>query len=62
MVRIWMHLIIFIQQMNKGERAITIDEVPLEWCFQNAVKLDYRHFEDGYVVTEKRCKRRVASN
>lgn len=34
-----------------GKRAITIDEVPLEWCFQNAVKLDFRHFPDGYVVT-----------
>ncbi len=39
--------------MNKGERAITIDEVPLEWCFQPGVKLDFRHFEDGYVVTAK---------
>ena len=34
-----------------GERAITIDEVPLEWCFQPGVKLDFRHFGDGYVVT-----------
>jgi len=25
--------------------------VPLEWCFGNGVKLDFRHFEDGYVVT-----------
>ena len=31
--------------------AIAIHEVPLEWCFQPAVKLDFRHFEDGYVVT-----------
>ena len=37
--------------MNGGERAITIDEVPLEWCFSRGVKLDFRHFEDGYVVT-----------
>lgn len=37
--------------MNGGERAITIDEVPLEWCFQPGVKLDFRHFPDGYVVT-----------
>ena len=37
--------------MNKGERAITIDEVPLEWCFQPGVKLDFRHLPDGYVVT-----------
>jgi kynurenine formamidase len=37
--------------MNDGERAITIDEVPLEWCFQPAVKLDFRRFDDGYVAT-----------
>ena len=37
--------------MDGGERAITIDEVPLEWCFQPGVKLDFRHFPDGYVVT-----------
>ncbi|MCB1389261.1 MAG: cyclase family protein [Rhodobacteraceae bacterium] len=34
-----------------GRPAITIDEVPLEWCFQPGVKLDFRHFPDGYVVT-----------
>ena len=37
--------------MNRGEAAITIDEVPLEWCFSNGIKLDFRHFEDGYIVT-----------
>jgi len=37
--------------MNNGERAITIDEVPLEWCFGNGVKLDFRHLPDGHVVT-----------
>ena len=31
--------------------ATTIDSVPLEWCFQPGVKLDFRHFPDGYVVT-----------
>lgn len=41
----------FHSTMNHGERAITIDEVPLEWCFQPGVKLDFRHFPDGYVVT-----------
>lgn len=40
----------FASTMNGGERAITIDEVPLEWCFQPGVKLDFRHFPDGYVV------------
>lgn len=41
----------FHSTMNEGERAITIDEVPLEWCFRPAVKLDFRHFENGYVAT-----------
>jgi kynurenine formamidase len=41
----------FASTMNRGERAITIDEVPLDWCFQPGVKLDFRHFPDGYVVT-----------
>jgi kynurenine formamidase len=41
----------FHATMNRGERAITIDEVPLEWCLQPAVKLDFRHFADGYVAT-----------
>ena len=40
----------FHSTMDKGKRAIAIDEVPLEWCFQPGVRLDFRHFEDGYVV------------
>src|SRR5271154_4144921 len=34
-----------------GEPSWRIDEVPLEWCFQPAVKLDFRHLPDGYVAT-----------
>ncbi|HXW18970.1 MAG TPA: cyclase family protein [Roseiarcus sp.] len=41
----------FHPTMNGGERAATIDEVPLDWCFQPAVKLDFRRFADGYVAT-----------
>ena len=37
--------------MDIGQRAIAIDEVPLEWCMNPGVKLDFRHFEDGYVAT-----------
>lgn len=37
--------------MDGGSRASTIDEVPLEWCFQPAVKLDFRHLPDGCVAT-----------
>ena len=36
----------FHSTMNRGERAITIDEVPLEWCFNPGVRLDFRHFEE----------------
>jgi kynurenine formamidase len=41
----------FHSTMDNGKRAITIDEVPLDWCFKPGVKLDFRHFADGYVVT-----------
>src|SRR5215813_9813533 len=41
----------YASTMDGGKRAITIDEVPLEWCFQPGVKLDFRHFRDGYVAT-----------
>jgi kynurenine formamidase len=41
----------FHPTMDGGARAITIDEVPLDWCFRPAIKLDFRHFADGYVVT-----------
>ncbi|MGH1504949.1 MAG: cyclase family protein [Acidimicrobiales bacterium] len=34
--------------MNNGERAITIDEVPLEWCLGPGVKLDFRDKPNGY--------------
>src|SRR6185312_15432907 len=43
----------FHPTMNRGERSWTIDEVPLEWCFQPGVKLDFRHMPDGYVATAK---------
>lgn len=36
--------------MDGGVRASTIDEVPLEWCFQPGVKLDFRRLPDGHVV------------
>ena len=36
--------------MDGGKRAITIDEVPLDWCMNPGVKLDFRHLPDGYLV------------
>ena len=50
----------FASTMNGGERAITIDEVPLEWCFQPGVKLDFRDREDGYVVTAADVEQELA--
>jgi kynurenine formamidase len=43
----------FHPTMDGGKRAIAIDEVPLDWCFRPGVKLDFRHFDDGYVVTAR---------
>ena len=37
--------------MNHGERAITIDEVPLEWCFGRGVKFNFRDKPDGHVIS-----------
>ena len=41
----------YASTMDRGKRAITIDEVPLDWCMQPAIKLDFRHFPNGYVAT-----------
>ena len=41
----------YASTMDEGKRAITIDEVPLEWCFQRGVKLDFRHLPNGHVVS-----------
>ena len=49
----------FHSTMNKGERAITIDEVPLEWCFRPGVKLDFRERQDGYVVNAEAELKRI---
>jgi kynurenine formamidase len=37
--------------LGSTKAAIAIDEVPLDWCFQPGVKLDFRHLPDGHVVT-----------
>ena len=50
----------FHSTMNRGERAITIDEVPLDWCFRPGVCLDFRQFEDGYVVQPEDVEKELA--
>lgn len=37
--------------MNGGEKAWTIDEVPLDWFFRPGVKLDLRHLPSGTLVS-----------
>ena len=46
--------------MDGGGRAITIDEVPLDWCFRPGVKLDFRHLPDGHVVTASEVEAELA--
>jgi len=41
----------FHSTMNNGEKSATIDEIPLEWCFQDGVKLDFRDKPDGYTIS-----------
>lgn len=36
---------------NGARRSPTIDEAPLDLFFRPGVKLDFRHFADGYVAT-----------
>jgi kynurenine formamidase len=42
--------------LGKAERSTTVDEVPLEWCFQPGVKLDFRHLPDGHIVTARQVE------
>lgn len=37
--------------MNNGERAWTIDEIPLDWCIGNGVVIDFTDKPDGYAAT-----------
>ncbi|WP_440896036.1 cyclase family protein [Amphibacillus sp. Q70] len=39
--------------MNNGEKAWTIDEVPLDWFIGNGVVIDMTDKPDGYLVTSK---------
>lgn len=37
--------------MDGGKPAMTIDQVPLDWCMGPGVRLDFRALPDGHVVT-----------
>ncbi len=38
-------------QLGAKKPSMTIDQVPLDWCFRPGVKLDFRGVPDGYVCT-----------
>ena len=37
-------------EMDSGKPALTIDQVPLEWCFAPGVKLDFSDKPDGFLL------------
>ncbi|MCP4109404.1 MAG: cyclase family protein [Desulfobacteraceae bacterium] len=45
--------------MDKGKPALTIDEIPLEWCFNDGVVLDFRHKADGERITPEDIKKEL---
>lgn len=45
--------------MDRGRPALTIDQIPLEWCFSDGVLLDFRHKADGERVTAREVEREL---
>lgn len=52
----------YASTMNNGQRAWTIDEVPLDWFFRPGLKLDFRDVPDGHVVNALELERAVAAS
>ncbi len=46
--------------LTGGAPAMTIDEVPLDWCFRPGVKLDFSALPDGHVVTAAEVEAELA--
>ncbi len=42
--------------MDKGLPSLTIDRIPLDWCFGDGVILDFRHKADGERITVEDVK------
>ena len=49
----------FHSTMDRGKPALTIDQVPLDWCFRDGVKIDFRGKPDGYVCTADDMRREL---
>jgi kynurenine formamidase len=45
--------------MDRGRPSMTVDEIPLDWCFNDGVLLDFRHKADGERITEHDVKKEL---
>jgi kynurenine formamidase len=45
--------------MDKGKVSLTIDQIPLDWCFSNGVVLDFRHKADGERIRVEDIKKEL---
>ncbi len=45
---------------RNGAPMMTIDQIPLDWCFRPGVKLDFRGLPDGHIVTAKQVEDELA--
>ncbi len=45
--------------MDHGKPSLTIDEIPLEWCFNDGVLLDFRHKGDGERIGAKDVRKEL---
>jgi kynurenine formamidase len=50
----------YASTMDGGVPAATIDQLPLEWCFQPALKLDFRTLPDGHIVDARQVQDELA--
>ncbi|UCB47903.1 MAG: cyclase family protein [Deltaproteobacteria bacterium] len=46
--------------MDKGKDAMTIDQIPLDWCFNDAVVLDFQQKNDGERITVEDLEEELA--
>lgn len=46
--------------MDNGKRALTIDEIPLDWCFRDGVVLDFTGKPNGGAVTAEDVEKELA--
>jgi kynurenine formamidase len=48
------------EKAGGSKPSLTIDQIPLDWCFRPGVKLDFRHLPDGHVVTAAQVEAELA--